>query len=126
MVCSIKYMYKFEIESTVIRSGRNETSWHVRSLRFQQLEAELLRRYTELDEFGLVDAYCIVVGLRRVSHGVPEIPNDRVLGLDGLLHLLADLVYSVLVEAGPLDQLSELNVLALELSLSDGQDLIED
>ena len=106
-------------------SSSDQSSRHIGSLCLQELQAKLFGGDAELDELGLVDPNRIVVCFGCVSHRVSEVLDYRVLGLDGLLHLLADLVYSVLVEAGPLDQLSELNVLALELSLSDGQDLIE-
>ena len=60
-----------------------------------------------------------------MRHGISKVAYDRVLGLYGFLHFLANFVDSILVEARPLDELPELDIFALELGLPDGEDLVK-
>ena len=108
-------LYLNFIES-VTSSGGDQTSWHGGGVRDEWLKAKLFCWDAELNQLGFVDANGVVVSLGGVSKGVFEIPENTVLGFDGFFHVLADVIYSWLVEATSLHELSQCQLLLLQLS----------
>ena len=56
-----------------------------------------------------------------MSQRIFQVAQDGILGLDGLLHVLANVVHGALVEATTLHELAQGHLLALEVALEDGQ-----
>ena len=102
---------------TARASGGNQASWHCGGVSNQWLQAELLSWNTELNQLGFVDANGVVVSLCGMSKGVLEVPENTVLRFDGFFHVLADIVYSWLVEATTLNELPQSQLLLFQLGL---------
>jgi hypothetical protein len=106
-------------------SGGNQASWHRGSVSDKGLKAEFFGWNAEFNQLGFVDANGIIVSFGGVGKGVFEIPKNTVLRFDGFFHVLADVIYSGLVKATALNELSQCQLLLFKLGHEDAQLVLE-
>ena len=81
-----------------MRSAGNQARRHGAGDGLQRLEPQFLGGNAELDQFGLVDADGVVVGLGGVVDAVLEVLHGQVLVLDRVFHLVLYLLHQLGLE----------------------------